>query len=567
MPDKEWTIMVYLAGNNNLVEEMVFALREIYRVGSRDDFDIIIQFDTGGPPRRFRVSENPDTLPAEGKELDRVAEAVLKEKTPKGKKEVVRQFLAEILKVSQAREDQDLEKAGVPIRKKRDLRPTKEILQDFLTYCLYGSKEEGFYGSKAENYMLILSGHGSGAVGDFLGGNNPTSRLSIRDLPEVFKSFTEQLKDVNGKSKIDVLGMDSCLMSMAEVAYEVHKYVDFMVGAEGFERNSGWPYARLLELLMASKQPLSLPADQMAEAIVRDYTEYYENYTLADLSTDLSAVNLAKLREKVIPNLRRLARKMKEKIEEHKKPSPNPVRDAILLSHWEAQSYKDEQYTDLWDFCDLLAHRCAVYKNGKITGDGIAPDLARECEEVRDAIYVEQSDQGAVTLSAYCGAAFQFSHGLSVFFPWADMKDAEGTSDLDAYKKLKFASEEAADWHGFLKTYLAETQRLPRGEGVKSRRLRKISRLNERAGIFTTLALKENAPADRENAPADRENAPADRENAPADRENAPADRFLALADKPKIGCMKNPAVDWYPCDFILAEQVGQRKLNDRGKY
>src|SRR5262249_23659463 len=161
-----------------------------------------------------------------------------------------------------------------------------EILKEFLSYCLngptkddyYGSAEEDFRGSKADNYMLILSGHGSGAVGDFLGGNTPTARLAIRDLPEVLESFTEQLKKINGKKKIDVLGMDSCLMSMAEVAYEVHRYVDFMVGAEGFERNSGWPYARLLELLMTSKDPLELSAEGMATAIVEDYTEYYENY-------------------------------------------------------------------------------------------------------------------------------------------------------------------------------------------------------------------------------------------------------------------------------------------------
>ena len=30
------------------------------------------------------------------------------------------------------------------------------------------------------------------------------------------------------------------------------------------------------------------------------------------------------------------------------------VRDLVILAHWRAQSYKFEQYTDLWDFCEEL---------------------------------------------------------------------------------------------------------------------------------------------------------------------------------------------------------------------
>src|SRR5437016_5589418 len=115
MTQRKWTIMVYLAGNNNLVEEMVFALREMYRIGSRDDFDVIVQFDTGGPPRRFVVE--------------------------RGTKRTERQ-----------REDQDLESLGTQVRDRRDLRPTRQVLEDFICYCLEQSD--------AEYYMLVLSGHG-----------------------------------------------------------------------------------------------------------------------------------------------------------------------------------------------------------------------------------------------------------------------------------------------------------------------------------------------------------------------------------------------------------------------
>src|SRR5437773_2641310 len=57
---KNWTIMVYFAGDNNLSEEMIYAIKEIYRVGVTPDFDVIVQFDPsaiGAPVRRYVISQ------------------------------------------------------------------------------------------------------------------------------------------------------------------------------------------------------------------------------------------------------------------------------------------------------------------------------------------------------------------------------------------------------------------------------------------------------------------------------------------------------------------------------
>jgi len=213
---------------------------------------------------------------------------------------------------------------------------------------------------------------------------------------------------------------------------------------------------------------------------------------------------------------------------------------AILLSHWEAQSYKDEQYTDLWDFCDLLAKRCGKIDEKDVPIDKkdvpIDQDLAQACVEVQNAISSKEQDKGTVMLSGYCGAAFQYSYGLSVFFPWANMKDAAGTSDLDAYKKLKFCG--GTDWDRFLSAYLSNTQRSPRDAGRKQHlkyKNRRIflnpSRLDQRPGIYTTLALTGKG-------------------NPPDDKGNPPDDKF-GLS---KMGYMKNPPTDWYPCDLIVEE-------------
>ncbi len=57
---KNWTIMVYFAGDNNLSEEMIYAIKEMYRVGVTPDFDVIVQFDPsaiGARTRRYVISQ------------------------------------------------------------------------------------------------------------------------------------------------------------------------------------------------------------------------------------------------------------------------------------------------------------------------------------------------------------------------------------------------------------------------------------------------------------------------------------------------------------------------------
>jgi hypothetical protein len=104
----------------------------------------------------------------------------------------------------------------------------RSLLADFVI--------EAIKNHKAKNYMLVLSGHGSGAVGDFLPGNAGLSSLTIPELKDALAEVKEEAERQGDPDfKIGVLGFDSCLMGMAEVAYEVRDYVHYLVGSEGFE--------------------------------------------------------------------------------------------------------------------------------------------------------------------------------------------------------------------------------------------------------------------------------------------------------------------------------------------
>ena len=69
--------------------------------------------------------------------------------------------------------------------------------------------------------------------------------------------------------KIDVVGFDACLMSMAEIMYQVRQCADYSVGSQQTEPGDGWPYDTVLRALAA--RPTMTPAE-LAGTIVDKYS-------------------------------------------------------------------------------------------------------------------------------------------------------------------------------------------------------------------------------------------------------------------------------------------------------
>src|SRR5262249_163264 len=137
-----------------------------------------------------------------------------------------------------------------------------EVLEDFLGSSIRKLNNDG-------RYLIALSGHGSGAIGDFLRDDSPRSSLKIPDLTEKLDGVRNERL---GGEKFDILGMDSCLMSMAEVCYELSDSVHYLVGAEGYEREGGWPYHSILEALDANP---GMSTEKAVCTIVERYIKYY----------------------------------------------------------------------------------------------------------------------------------------------------------------------------------------------------------------------------------------------------------------------------------------------------
>ena len=464
---KKWTVLIYQAGDNNLNEECIYALKEMKRVG------------TYGQPPNW------------GQEVSLLN--MLIEFDPAGRANSTRRF--------------EIRKAGGDDELWCDVTDSKGEIDTGDAYNLHKFLCDSIRAHETDHYMVILSGHGGGMREGFLlkDDERPLSSIPsyfpIQMLRQVFGS--RELKALLGHRKIDILGFDACLMSMVEVSYELRGAgtLDLVISSEGFTLNSGWPMDRIMKKIKCDPD---ISPEYLAKAVVTDYVNYYRDYTLGGISIDLSVIKLDRV-EYLKSKIDELAYRMIDafKHEARKKPydaqedvTPafdhddsydideaeeerlrqaestaeesteedelsrggrkrhlyyydewgRPFQDAILLAHWASQSYNGEQCVDLYDFCNLLQKRLPKSQNEDLNS------VWHACQGVKEALL--RPNQGFVTYSCYAGASFQYSFGASLYFPWAIYDFAPSYAELDFAKH--------SQWPHFLRLYLKATRRKAR---------------------------------------------------------------------------------------------------------
>jgi Clostripain family len=206
-----WTIAVHLAGGKGLTEQMVRALQDMRDEASHEQnhFRILAQFEPQGKlPRAFAfdLDDAPShfALPFKPSSRRPIPSAL-----------VNYEYVLDATRLP-----------SVPLS-------SVQLLASFV--------KSGKSASSGGPFMLVISGHGNGAVGPFLAFRGPGEDLSLQDLPAVFDAA-----GLSPRDKIDILGMDCCAMSMIEVGFELSPYARFLVASEGDISNHGWPYRHIL---------------------------------------------------------------------------------------------------------------------------------------------------------------------------------------------------------------------------------------------------------------------------------------------------------------------------------
>jgi hypothetical protein len=456
----EWTVMFFLAGDKALSPLVVSQVKAIKDAGFQEHTDVLVHFDSnaqGAPTRLYEVNrerkKNPDlpnTMIGDGNDP------------------YVRNMFED--NVDPASIDGNAGPASAAISQalqKPDAVNAKDALTNFLGFCRENHR--------ARHYLLFLVGHGLIVGNDtFLPDDVPASAITLRELDKVLRDFSGQARKEGGT--FELLALHSCSMSAVEVAYQLRGTANYMMASEGTSYVGSWPYRQLMKKLFNTVHSAKPEAVESSSYVLTLMSKLYyltmynaTDYMLSGYSLDLALCSLATEKfDRFKEPFQRLVAVLREALSDER------GKEIIQLAHLESQSYWQENYTDLYDFCECLRRRCdekdALQRYIKEACDGLIGETGERVSPFSDLII--HSDN--------FGSKYQYSHGLSIYFPWCEPSDDEpspirgaaaqgetqqGTqqepkSAMGKYGGYDFTADFGdTSWFSFLKDYFEATRR------------------------------------------------------------------------------------------------------------
>ncbi|NLF50204.1 MAG: hypothetical protein GX577_03625 [Leptolinea sp.] len=304
----------------------------------------------------------------------------------------------------------------------------------------------------ADRHVLILSDHGMGWPGGWTDADNHSEDfvfISLSRLEKSLKTITSQ----TGSKKLDLIGLDACLMGMLEVYSAVAPYASIAVASEEVEPGLGWAYAEFLSALNSNP---SMKPTELSNYIVSTYIQkdqriinqnaravFLKKYGLdPDTSEEtlieaftaestLAAVNLSALPD-VYKNLDAFVTALKA-INQKK------VADSRVYSRAFTNTFDDNfpsPYLDLSHFAAMAAKR---------TGDKPTASAASNLRISIDKAVIAETH----------GKNRRGSTGISIFFPVSDLYWNENIG-VELYTTLSSRFVKAALWDDFLAYHYAD---------------------------------------------------------------------------------------------------------------
>jgi hypothetical protein len=289
--DKEWTIMVYVNGKNNLEPYALKDMNEMEMVGSSDKVNIVTEVG------RIAGYDSTD-----------------------GDWKTTRRYLV--------KKDNDTKKITSPVL--QDLGVSD--MGDYNNVVKFVKWAQGAY--PAKHYMLIVWNHGAGWIKGR--GMEVTRGISYDDQSGNHITTPQLGLMMKAIGKIDVIGTDACLMQMPEVNYEIKDYVDYIVASEETEPGDGYTYNTFLGPVVAKP---TMTAKEVGAQAVNAYADHYGTQDHTQSLVDAAAMNGFM---PLVNNFVKAAMAANEKA-------------LIKTAMSGAQAYAYAENKDMWHFLSLYA--------------------------------------------------------------------------------------------------------------------------------------------------------------------------------------------------------------------
>jgi len=342
----------------------------------------------------------------------------------------------------------------------------------------------------AKNYAFCLfTDMGSGWQGIYHDTRNPNSGIPLMSIPtfaDVFKRTTR-----NESDKIDVIVLNTCLMNMIEVAYELSPYIDYMVSTEEHmleELDKGPKYiVQYKQVIQNLKNNTNMTPEEFSISFVENFNpcdfpmwalyaymiffkkgQYLPilekisdfltkilnslpnpDFHLVKVKTSLSAIKLDKIveLEKSIDNLASILilnkhdqnvnnaiLEARENVREYGKFFPKNRKNSIYYLNFPVEKLGFDSYVDLYNLVYLINR--SVYKKS------VKNASCQVMLKLKDAVI----SNGVMPDDP--------SNGLSIYFPEnKELYNRYLWDEKITYKYENLSFSQNTLWDEFLKTY------------------------------------------------------------------------------------------------------------------
>ncbi len=235
-PNKKWTVLIYMAADNNLSPYSTKDIEEMTKSGSDDNFNIVVLWDND-PTQESGASNR------HGYYYIKKGEMV------------------------QLQDTGEINMGKV------------KTATDFIDFAAKNFN--------AEHFMWVYWNHG-GAVDRSSKGvawddTDKGDHLSEVEQKEIMTYFKNKI----GR-KIDIVGFDACLMATGEIIYQYKNFANYLIASEQTIPGEGWDY----NFLSMIKSKPAITSLTLSKSVLTYYKNYYSKTQEGGDST-LSVINLS----------------------------------------------------------------------------------------------------------------------------------------------------------------------------------------------------------------------------------------------------------------------------------
>jgi len=298
---KDWTVLVYLAADNDLAPFGLIDINEMEQVGSTDSVDVLVQFDGSKEHSpgdegscRYHIQKDNDMKKITSPVIEDMGEVDM------GSKQTLTEFLQWGMTNYPSEKYfliiwnhgngwyQSLDESSIDFTAPKDVQDLMEAVEEIQGGAAGKEALKKVVASKRIQSLLTGGpsvrpfepatreveespfGKTEKAVAIDEGGEGGATALSTTDIREAIENVKSLLGD---KGKLELVGFDACLMAMIEVFHELRNCADFGLASMKTEPGDGWPYDKFLAAL--AEKP-SMNGAELGSVVVDEYTAHYD---------------------------------------------------------------------------------------------------------------------------------------------------------------------------------------------------------------------------------------------------------------------------------------------------